>query len=242
MQSSSAENAKFTGPASNSINHDFDEIILFLGVLVNVSIDYAGKVTQSLDFSQMASSGFPSTGYFVVVGCLNPISSNYDNLDCQSERTQLANWNIGSDAYPDILAADLFWDPNNQPTTIDPNRFKPVEQVESVSYSPNQDNPTIQVTNTNSLTVTNTVTATDSHSVGFSIRIGDFDKAKLTISDKMTFTNESTTSNRTGNTDMSTFTITMPSAPYNGPASLNIYVDTIYKTFMFSFIPPPPPQ
>jgi len=238
MQSTSAANQKFNGPASNAINHDYDQIILYMGVRMPVLVDYLGNVTWALDFSQVASSGHPASGFFAVVGCLNPNSALYNSADCVAQQNLLAGWNVTPDVFPDILAADPFWDPNNQPTTIDPNRYKPAQPLASVNYAPNQANPTIQVQDTNNLTSTNSVTVSDSHSVSFSV-FGSFG-AKLNNSNKVTFTNESTTVNKTGTTDSSTFVISMPTAPDSEPGSLSIYVDTIYKTFMFSFIPPPP--
>ena len=57
----------------------------------------------------------------------------------------------------------------------------------------------------------------------------------LKNTNKLTFTQSSTTSNRTGSNATSAFTVSLPSAPYSGPSTLFVYVDTIYKTFMFSF-------
>src|SRR6266571_782354 len=90
MQSTSAANQKFNGPASNAINHDYDQIILYMGVQMPVSIDYLGNVTWALDFSQVASSGHPADGFFAMVGCLNPNSALYNSADCVAQQNILA--------------------------------------------------------------------------------------------------------------------------------------------------------
>jgi hypothetical protein len=251
IENTSAANQSWTGPASNAIDHDFDIIVLYTHVFVTFSTDYLGHITWSLDFSQITSS---QLGYWANVGCLNPNSAVYQSAICTSQGTELNGLGVTVDMFSDILAADPFWDPNNQPqslatttgplagryisllpTSLDPNN------TPSVPYQPGFGNGTVAVTDTNFQNVTNTTIATDSHSTGFSITAGVPDVAKLTISDKVTITNTATSSNHTATTDTSMFTISMPTStqsnPYTGPPTLYIYMDTVYKTFMFSFIP-----
>ncbi len=57
----------------------------------------------------------------------------------------------------------------------------------------------------------------------------------LKQSNSITLTQSSTNSNRTGSNSTSTFVVSLPSAPYSGPSTLFVYLDTVYKTFMFSF-------
>jgi hypothetical protein len=82
----------------------------------------------------------------------------------------------------------------------------------------------------NSTTVTNSVTTSYSYTEGFSGTLFG-----LKIGNSVTFTDSSTKSNKTQSTDTSMLSLTMPTTAYSGPNTLNVYEDTVYKTFMFSF-------
>jgi hypothetical protein len=228
MQVTSTQSTTYRPPPSDLINHDYDQILIFLGVKVIGSADYLGNVTWSTDFSQVASQGFATTGYPVSVGCLRP-NSSIPPLQCSATLDLLSSAGVTSDDYPNMLAAHPFADPSAPPTP-DPDRYV---MVAAVSYFFDPVASTYTYTVNNSSMITNTRTTSHSYSVatGANINIPPV----LRVSNRFTWTNSSTESNRTGGTASSTLTLSNPSATYLGPYTLFVYLDTIYKTFMFSF-------
>ncbi len=137
---------------------------------------------------------------------------------------------ITSADYPSILGANPFADPNASPTP-DPSRYV---LIDSVFYLPDPTATTFIYTENNSTTITNSQTAIYSYSVSAGASVS-YDGVSLKDSTKFTWTTQSTQSNKTGSTNSSAFTLSMPSFAYSGPTTLFVYMDTIYKTFMFSF-------
>jgi len=225
MQNTTSASTTYKGPASNSINHDYDQILLFLGVKLNVSVDYLGNITWSPDFSQIPAQGYAETGYPIAVGCLRP-NSTIPASQCAATISFLSSAGITSADYPSILGADPFADPSASqvPAT---SRFV---LIDSVNFLPDPTTSTFTYLENNSSTITNSSTTSYSFSVGVSAAF------ILKTSNTLTITDSSTTSNKTGSTGSSAFTLSLPSAPYSGPSTLFVYVDTIYKTFMFSFV------
>lgn len=219
------QSTTYKGPASNSINHDYDQILIYLGVKVQVTVDYLGNVVWSPDFSQIASAGYAETGYPISVGCLRS-NSTIPASQCTATISLLNSAGVTSADYPSIIGADPFSSPS-APLSPDQNRFK---LIDSVNFLPSPTTSTITYTENNSTTITNSVTSNYSYSVGAG---GSY--SFLKADDKFTWGNSSTVSNKTGSTDSSSFTLSLPSAPYSGPSTIFVYFDTIYKTFMFSF-------
>ena len=229
MQQTVSQSTTYKAPPSDSINHDYDQIQLFLGVNVIASVDYLGNVTWSTDFSQIAAQGFAETGYPISVGCLRP-NSTIPSFECTATVNFLSSVGITSADYPNILGADPFADPSASPTP-DPSRYVPID---SVFYLPDPTATTFTYTENNSTTITNSMTSSYSYSVSAGAS-ASYDGVSLKDSTKFTWTNSSTLSNKTGSTNSSAFTLSMPSFTYSGPNTLFVYLDTIYKTFMFSF-------
>ncbi len=75
MQVSSSASRTYRGQPSNVINHDYDQVVLYLGVKLNATVDYLGNVVWGVDFSQVPSLGFAASGYPVSIGCLRPNST-----------------------------------------------------------------------------------------------------------------------------------------------------------------------
>jgi hypothetical protein len=217
------------GPASATINHDYDTIQIFLGVNVNAYVDDLGNITWSLDFSQMGNQGFAETAAPVAVGCLRS-NSTIPPSECAGTLRFLSWAGITSADYPNILGADPFADPTASPT---PDRSRYV-QIGSLSYLPNSVFPTLTYTGINSTAITNPTTSTYSYSVNSSVS-GSYDGVSLKNPNVFTWTNSSTQSNTTSSTGPITLTLSLPSSPYSGPTTLFVYLDTIYKTLMFSF-------
>lgn len=229
MQRTTSQSENFKAPPSNYINHDYDIIQLYLGVKVNASVDYLGKVTWGADFSKIASQGFAENGYNIAVGCLRP-NSTVPASECASTLSVLNFAGITSADYPSILGANPFADPAApQPLTPDIDRYVLIDAV-AYYYQPTITSFTYN--ESNNTTFTNSSTSTYSYTVDASSNLpGGFLKA----STKFTWTNSSTQSNKTGISNSGSFTLTNPSPDYTGPTTLFVYMDTIYKTFMFSF-------
>jgi hypothetical protein len=226
MQMNATQSTTYKGPASNSINHDYDQIVIFVGVKVTASVDYLGNVTWAADFSKIASEGFAETGYPISVGCLRANSTIAPSL-CTATVNFLNSVGIASADYASILGADPFQNPAASQTPAS-SRFV---LIDAVNFLPDPTTSTVTYTVNNSSTTTNSTTTSYSYSVGAGVSV-----SILKASDTFTWTNSSTQSNRTGSTNSSAFTISLPSSPYSGPSTLYIYMDTIYKTFMFSFL------
>jgi hypothetical protein len=230
MQETTTLTQPFRAPSSDLINHDFDQIQIFLGVNVNGSQDYLGKITWGMDFSQILSRGFAPDGYNIPVGCLRPNSSIFSSSACVSVMNQLSSLGITSDDYPKILGADPFADPAASQTP-DPDRYV---RINAFQYFPDPGGQPVVWNVSNNSSTTNAHTTSYSYSVSVSLS-GDLPLVSLKESNKFTFTHSSTTTNKTGSNTSSTLTLSSPSDTYLGPGTLNVYLDTIYKSFMFSF-------
>jgi hypothetical protein len=230
MQDNAHVQVDYQFPPSNAINHDYDQIWIFLGVEVNAFVDDLGNITWSLDFSKILNQGFAVSGYPIAAGCLRPNSAIFSSPACAATVNFLSSAGITQADYPSILGADPFADPNASPT---PDRSRYV-QIGSVSYFPDPTTSTVTHMENNSAAVTNSTTSTYSYSVDSSVS-GSYDGVSLKNPNIFTWTNSSTRSNKTGSTDPIPLTLSLPSAPYGGPTTLFVYLDTIYKTLLFSF-------
>ncbi|HEX9200450.1 MAG TPA: VCBS repeat-containing protein, partial [Acidobacteriaceae bacterium] len=229
MQNTLNQSALYKGSPPDLINHDFDFIQIFLGVQVNAAADYLHNVSWGPDFSHIAAQNFAEQGYYINVGCLRS-STTIPASVCTDQVNFLSSVGIIPADYPSILGADPFADPNASPTP-DPNRYV---LIDSVGYLA-EGTPIVNTYNeSNSSTVTNSQTTSYSYtlSASFSSKVDPF---AVKESNTFTWSHSSTNSNKTGSTSTSAFALASPSATYSGPTVLKVYIDTIYKTFMFSF-------
>jgi hypothetical protein len=230
-------------PPSDLINHDWDVIQLYFGVVVNGTRDYQGNISASLDFSQMLAQEFSVDGYFVQVGCFRPGSSiytlqfcmDYQNLFLDTGPLKANKFQLTLDDLPNIVRADPYADPATAPSTPDavPGRYV---LLTNFPYSPNPNSPAMWPV-TNSSTTTNTKTTGVTYTVGLKFTnvtdpTGLF-TGKLTVDNKFTWGHESTTSNKIGITSGSTLTLAAPNNQVSPTGVINIYMDTVYKRFMF---------
>jgi len=226
MQSTTTSSTMYKGPASNSINHDYDQILLYMGVKLHASVDYLNNLTWNTDFSQIAAQGFAETGYPISVGCLRANSTIPAAL-CTATVNFLTSAGVTAADYPAILGADPFADPSAAQSP-DASRYL---LIDSVNFLPNPTTSTFTYSESNSSTLTNTNVSSYTYTEGLSISL-----PILKISNSVSITDSSSHSNQTGSISTSAFTLSLPSSPYTGPSTLFVYVDTIYKTFMFSFV------
>ncbi len=225
MQISSSASRTYRGQASNAINHDYDQVVLYLGVKLNATVDYLGNVVWDIDFSQVANQGFAASGYPISIGCLRP-NSTVPAVLCVDILSFLATNNITSADFAEILKVHPFAQPG-APASPDPDRYV---MIDAVNFLPDPTTSTYTYNLSNSSTFTNA----RRKSVSFTVSAGG-NVGILKNTNTLTFTQSSTASNRTGSNSSSQFVMSLPNAPYGGPSTLFVYVDTIYKTFMFSF-------
>jgi hypothetical protein len=228
-----------TGIASDSVNHDWDTILIYAGVNVNTTVDGSGGVTWGMDWSHITDQHFGMNGYPLTVGCLLPVSS-IPSTECTGTIEQVQQLQLTQDDINNILAADPFAVLSTAPTTIDPCRY-----VTFYSYSyfplpvPTPDNKTVTNSVTSKLLETRSHEYSVSFSVDASLNVVDFAKGHLTDTEKFTWTNSSTTSTSTGTIKTSTLALWPPVSLL---ATLYVYQDTIYKTLMFSTVAPSQPS
>jgi len=216
---------KYQAPSANALNHDYDQIILFFGVKVTESVNYYDVITWAVDFSALSNANDAASGYPVTVGCLRA-NSTIPAAQCADTLAFLTSNKITAADYPNIIAADPFANPaaSQVPNSA---RFK---KIDAFSYFGDPTTVTYTYMINNSSTLTNSATTSFSYSEGFSGSLYG-----LTIGSTLTFTDSSTTSNKTTSSDTSMLSLSMPTTAYTGATTLNVYEDTMYKTFMFSF-------
>jgi hypothetical protein len=219
--------ATYVTPPSNSINHDYDSIWIFLGPEVNAYVDDSGNVTWGLAFPRM--SIFPQNGIPVLVGCLRE-NSTIPLSHCSGVLSYLSSFGITPADYANMLGADPFADPSASPIP-DPSRYVLVSAF-SYLYSPGF--PQSTYSGNFGPGVATAATSSYSYSVGSSVS-ASYDGMSLKDPGAFTWTHSSTQSDSSGTTGPITLTLALPTSTYAGPTTLYVYRDTIYKTFLFSF-------
>jgi hypothetical protein len=225
--------ADFVDPANaNFQNHGNDEIWFLVKPRMEFRITPAwGSIPQQMEWS-FATQNFLQ--YFVYVRELRNPSTMPANV-----KSFLDSQGITVDYYPQLLAANplaagLF--PN---TPMDPARFDYVGQVPYVPPSRPQDMPSRQTFSlTRATTNTSTVTRDSSYTTSVSVSgtasfVGMF-KASMTATTGMTFSHSTSQRNTTGSSTTQSFTVTQPPHGYLGPTIVRIYLDKVWKTFVFS--------
>lgn len=221
------ENAtdKYQAPPSNALNHDYDQILLFFGVKLTETVNYYGAITWAVSFASLNNTDDAASGYPVSVGCLRA-NSTIPAAQCAATLAFLTSMGVTSSDYPVIMNADPFANPSGNQVPAS-SRFV---KLDSFSYYGDPTTVTYTYTVLNSTTTTNSVTTSYTYSEGFSGSLFG-----VSLGDKLSFTDSSTTTNKTMSSDTSMLSLTMPTTAYTGAPTLNLYEDTVYKTFMFSF-------
>jgi hypothetical protein len=139
---------------------------------------------------------------------------------------------ITADDYPRMLALDPFANDAMGQGLPDPQRFEyktvlPYEKIyTNYGYKTN-----------NNFTTSTTNTTESSNTVGVEVDTKSI-ITDLKVSGNWEWTISSSTKNTTDRSDTAIFNLSMPSAAYVGPPDLHVYVDKLYKTFLFSFVSP----
>jgi hypothetical protein len=206
-------------PSDALIDHNYDQIVILLDPIINVQL-FPDRVRWAPDFSR-------TTPLVLRVGWLNGSQTMPSGV-----AETLNEHGILSDEFPQILLADPFANDPSGKQRLDPGRFV---LKTALPYVPTGDTYTFGVDNNYSQTEKNSSSL--SYSVGASVS-GEIIGNKLKVSNTYTWTNASSQSNSSSSANSSTVSVAMPSANYAGPSDIYVYVDTVYKTFVLSFLNP----
>jgi hypothetical protein len=151
--------------------------------------------------------------------------------------------------FANILARDPF---ANGSADIDPTRFVLTGETFSYTAPPNGGQPiTEQLALSYQIQAQDSETVKDTYAVGYSVKsapadltdVKNFLKGSLkpftlsSSSDKtITLTNSAKRQNNQTTNQTATLSLAGPAAGYTGPTDLQVYRDSVYGTFMFSFV------
>ncbi len=213
------------GPAINGIDHNRDTIWLWLGPKLKLSSMSSTAAQWTLDPSQVMEI------MYVYVGDLKNPSQMAPGVT-----QRLMTYGITPADYPEILRANPF---AYGAQSIDTNRFKSLFTTFPYQppYAPGDPVPTYTFTatyndsNGSSTTVANDYTTglTLSGSASFLGLV----KTKLKGESKWTWSDTNTRSSTTGTTQSASVTVGGPSYGYTGSTTMQVFYDTLYKTFVF---------
>jgi hypothetical protein len=217
-----------SGPSTDGIDHQQDEIWMLLSPIVNLTA-VGNSVTWSM-------SGDGSTvPQYVRVGWLNSPSTMPPAV------TQtLAAHGITAADYPTILGRDPFsGKPSPVPSPVplpppDPSRYS---LVDLLTYEPDSSATAQTYAIKTDTTTTQGTTGTDSYSIGLQVSatagLADWLKVNLKDGINWTWTNTASTQQSSGTSQSATAKIVSPSLSYQGPTDIAVYWDTVYETFLF---------
>ncbi len=208
------------------VDHDVDRIYLMLNPQLNVTAN-----GDDISWALGTRDGQNPSVVYVTPGWLKNPSTMEPTL-----AALLAQSNILPSDYPQILALDPF---ATGTTTFDPNRF--VYQGEFPFEPPaagQKQQPTKQSLMASS-TSTHGTTGSTGYSVGVTIEGGvDFTKLmslKMSSSNTVTYKSQSDNSVASGATISASASILQPPVGYDGPVELDVYLDTVFNSFVFAF-------
>lgn len=230
IKKSTTSTIRVSGGGVDGIDHDKDLIYLWLNPRVDLTRT-GDQVTWALRVA-----GPSMSIQYAYVGWLRRPATMPDGV-----RAALAGAGVTAADYPTILAADPF---ATGATTIDPARF--VRTPTSIPYIPPY-GPTDPVAtwsfNQKSETVASTTSkAEHEYSVGIGVGastdlVGLF-KAELKTTTSFKWTSTNTMGRSAGASESANLVVGGPGYGYGGPTEIDVYWDTLYKTFMFAFAPP----
>ncbi|HKE16362.1 MAG TPA: hypothetical protein VKB80_15920 [Kofleriaceae bacterium] len=226
IKKSASSQISQAGPAVDGIDHDRDEIWLWLNPKLYVSLPNATSIEWQVDGSQ------PMDVQFLYVGWLkNPSQIPQFLAD------HLAALGFTADDYAEILRADPF---ASGSTEIDPQRYVSLNTTFPYEppFAPGDPGPTLN------FNATYSSTTTTGHEVQSEIKAGvtwegglsfiTLVEAKLKVAGEWTWTDKTSTTDSSGTTETATVTVGSPSFGYTGPTDIAVYYDVIYKSFVFA--------
>ncbi len=231
LKKKSSSDIRVSGPATDGIDHNKDEIWVMLSPIVNVTTT-GNAVTWSIGADSATLPQFARVEWL----------KNPSSMPADVARAFTAAGFTDAD-YKTLLARDPFaYYPGRGPGAAqnvpalppDPARYLLRDYL---TYEPD-DLQTSQVyTLSNDSTTTSTTTAQDQVSLGLSITASggftDWLKVSLKDSASWTWTNGSTHADSTDWSESASATVVNPSLSYSGATDIAVYWDTIYRTFLF---------
>jgi hypothetical protein len=213
------------GPAVDGIDHDRDQIWLWLSPVLEVSLPSDSHIEWEVDDS------VPMILQFVYVGWLKNPSSMPANV-----RQTLENHGITPAEYPAILQADPF---ASGPIPVDTNRYKPLNTTFPYEppFAPGDPTPTLSFLSTYSSSDVSSSSVANEYSPSVFLE-GEVSwiqivKLKLKSELKWTWTDTKSMTSSTGTSETARVTVGGPSFAYSGPTNMAVYYDVLYKSFLF---------
>jgi hypothetical protein len=214
------------GPGVDGVDHDRDQIWLWLNPTLNVSLTPTSAAWKLEDNPQADIQ-------FVFVGHLKDPSKMPPGLT-----QRLQSYGITAADFPEILKADPF--ANGSTAFIDSKRYQslnttfpyepPFAQGDAATTFKFNASSAINTSTSSSTQNETTVGVTASGDVGFTSLF----KTSVKAEGKWTWTSTETKASSSGTSESATVTVGGPAFGYTGPTDMAVYYDVIYKTFMFA--------
>lgn len=225
IKKATASEIAVRGPAIDGIDHDRDQIWLWLNPKVALAMTPT-SASWTLQDAKTADIQFVFVGHLKNPSLMPP-----------GVAERLQSHGITPQDYPEMLRADPF---ANGAVAIDSVRYQTLHTT--FPYEPPfaQGDPasTLKTTLSNSTTDSSSLSKQNEYAVGLTVTAkGDFlslFKASVKSENSWTWTNVSTSSNSTNTAESAAVTVGGPAFGYTGPTDMAVYYDVLYKTFLFA--------
>lgn len=225
ISKSTTTTIKDPGGSVDGIDHNRDLIYLLLNPKVDITVqgNNAGWT--------MGVTGPSAMIQFVHVGWLKDSATMPKGV-----ADLLASRGLNAADFKEILKVDPFADGS---TTIDPNRYLPA--ATTFPYEPpfaqGESGPTLTWSQDNKSVATSTKGTEHSYTIGVTAGAGfnvGVVKTKMNVALGWTWTNSSERSTSEGSTQTATVTVGSPSFGYTGSSLMEVYYDSLFKSYMFA--------
>jgi Domain of unknown function (DUF5050) len=215
---------KALGPGKDGINHDEDQIYLWLNPEIVAAID----TQNDLNFTVGVDGASMKITYVHAGWLKNPASMP------PGQQQLLSAAGLTASDFATILALDPF---ANGATAIDSNRYLPT--TFSFPYLPpfsaSDSVPTLSYNQQNTLTYVSGHSVQTEYEVAVTAMAGIKDKFGLKSTSTLTWTCASSTETTNESTQSASVTVGGPAFGYTGPTDVEVYWDTMFNSFMFAF-------
>lgn len=230
IEKSTESTLSLSGPAADGIDHDRDQIWLWLRPRMNATMTSSTAIQWTFDPSAIMNVQFVYVGHLKNPSLMPP-----------GVKAQLDAAGLTTSDYTTILGADPF---SFGEVAVDPARFSAINTTFPYEppFAPGDSSPISQFTAKYTVTGTTGTTTTNEYSAGVTVEgegnfLGLF-KASLKNEDSWTWTDEVSRSQAVGSSQSASVAIAGPSFGYTGPTDVQVLYDLIYKTFAFRFMAP----
>ncbi len=258
IENTTSMNKQFAGPvnALDGIDHDADSILLWINPQVNFRATSASTVRWDYAYDKRDPANSMHVYEITVADLKTWIANGLPaNMAAVLDRTWAGpGQGLTTQDLKTILAQDPFQAgfADSDVIEFNPARFVLQSAAGTFTYKSPQpgNNPsTYTFTNLSQTSRSSNVAFSNSFSVGISVSVEkDFiGVAGLSfgVSDTMTWMNKSSDMSSCTDGTSASVTFTGPSAPlaptdpvYTGPTQVQIYLDTLYNSYVFAYVPP----